>query len=195
MTDPKNMCWDSCVFIRFLTKTPVEYLDDIEDFIREAQNKKRTIYYSTIALAEIRPSQFKTRGYGHIQDFFEDFAGAFEPINPDPNILAAAAQLRDAIPIHPSHDPKAKKRVIGIADAIHLMTCLYVRDTLDVRDVVFHTFDKGKGEAWEGKCVPLIGFQDWFPNPAPRSPVANVCSLTRIEPAHPQPRLLSGAGR
>lgn len=181
------------MFIRYLTQNPPEHISDIEDFIIDAQKKQRTIFYSTMAIAEIKPSHFKTRGYGVIQDFFDDFEGAFEPIGPDPNIFANAARLRDAESVNPG-GPREPKRVIGMADAIHLMTCLYVRDVLDVPDVVFHTFDKGKGATWEGKCIPLLGFEQWFPNPEPQSLVASICGLTRLKPVHPQPRLAGTKG-
>jgi hypothetical protein len=110
----------------------------------------------------------------------------FEPIDPNPNILIGAGELRDATPTNP--DPKQPTgRVIGTADAIHLMTCAYVADVLNVPDLVFHTYDAGKGTSWEGKCVPLLGFERWFPEGSRTPRVERVCSLPRKLPLHPEP--------
>lgn len=188
MIDAEDVFWDSCVFIRYLTQTPTEYLSDIEDYIRDAQSGKRRIYFSTIALTEIRPRFLKKRGYGAIGEFFEDFSAAFTPVDTTPNILIRAGQLRDAVATDPSNG-KPSKRVIGTADAIHLMTCLHARDTLGIPNIVFQTFDNGKGATWEGKCVPLLSFEKWFPDPARTPYVADVCNLSRRIPIYPQLRM------
>jgi len=81
MLDPKNVFWDSCIFIRYLTQSPTEFLYDIGEFITDSKNGRRKIYYSTIVYAEVKPSHLKQRGYGAIEDFVKDFEGAFEPID------------------------------------------------------------------------------------------------------------------
>ena len=183
------MCWDSCVFIRYLTRTPLEKVGDIEDFIKDAQQPNgRKIWFSTLVFAEIRTNHLATRGYGTVMDFIEDMEGAFEPINPDPNIMMAAARLHEAKPTDPSTGGPSN-RTVGTPDAIHLATCLHIRDVIGVSDVVFHSFDYGRGRNWEGRCVGPLAFEQWFPNPAPGSEVEAVCQLSRLEPAHPQPRL------
>ena len=64
MIDPANLYWDSCVFIRYLTRTPTAHLTDIDSFIKDAKNGKRKIFFSTIALTEIRPRFFKGSEFG-----------------------------------------------------------------------------------------------------------------------------------
>lgn len=53
MTDriSKNLFWDSCVFIRWLTETPNEYVDDIHQFLKEATRGELKIYISTMSFA------------------------------------------------------------------------------------------------------------------------------------------------
>jgi hypothetical protein len=99
--------------------------------------------------------------------------------------------MRDVDPTNPS-DPSAPLRTLGTPDSIHLATCLHVRDTLGLTYVVFHTFDDGRGKNWEGKCVPLLSFERWYP-PATRTPlITDVCNLPRLKPVYPQLRLFSG---
>lgn len=191
ISDPKNMYWDSCVFIRFITAQPASLVGDIGRYIKDAQGGDRTIYFSTISYAEIMPSMLKGTRYGSVGDFFSTMGKLFRPIEPNPNILMAAGELRDCRPTDPTYR-NASQRVIGTADAIHLMTCLHVRDVLGVSDIVFHTLDEGKGKTWEGKCVPLLGFETWYPSEGRHQRAEEVCALTREKPYHPQPDLLSG---
>lgn len=193
MIGPKNLFWDSCVFIRYLTRIPPVGIADIEEFILDANAKllanRRKIYYSTIVMAEIRPRFFARKSLGSIDDLFLELGSAFEPIDPNPNILKAVGELRDATPIDPSTKKPSTVRTIGTPDAIHLMTCLYARDVLGIHDIVFHTFDTGKGKNWEGRCVPLLGFKDWFPEGSRNARVEEVCSLEISLPQHPAPPL------
>jgi hypothetical protein len=123
---------------------------------------------------------------GSLGEFFAELGRAFVPVDPNPNILAAAGALRDVEAVNPS-DPKARNsRCVGTADAIHLTTCLYIRDVMGDHDIVFHTLDEGKGKSWEGKCVPLLGFEKWYPPELRNGVVGDVCSLPRTKPQHPQ---------
>jgi hypothetical protein len=146
-----------------------------------------SLYFSTFTFVEIRQNSLKKKGVLSVRDFFKDMASAFIPIEPNPNILIAAGELRDAEPTNPSDAKTQNKRVIGSVDAIHLMTCCYARDVLGIDGIIFHTFDEGRGKSWEGKCVPIIGFEKWFP-PATRTPrVTEVCNLPRSKPIHTSP--------
>jgi hypothetical protein len=128
--------------------------------------------------------------HGNIRKFMADLKGAFYPIEPNPNILIAAGELKDARAVNPG-DPKDKNpREIGTPDAIHLMSCTFARDALKITDIVFHTFDNGKGVTWEGKCVPLLSFEKWFPTETRTTRVNEVCSLPREKPIYPQGSLL-----
>jgi predicted nucleic acid-binding protein len=192
MTGPEHIYWDSCVFIRYLTENPNDYLDDIARYITDARKGIRKIYFSTICYAEIRQRFLRKTKFPSIQQFFADFSGAFIPIDPNPNILIAAGEIRDVEPVNPSDPSTDRHRVIGTADAVHLMTCLHLRDVLGVSEVVFHSFDAGRGSTWEGKCVPIIGFERWYPPELRAGHIARVCSLPRSEPIYPEEDLLSG---
>ena len=185
----EHLFWDSCVFIRYLTNAiEADCFPDICRFMEESRLGKRRIYYSTLVMAEIRQEHFKIGEYGTIHEFFEDFAGAFVPIDPNPIILSNAGELRSVSSTNPQTG-QTPGRVLGTADAIMLTTCLYARDALGISDVEFHSFDCGSGKSWEGKCVPLVGFEKWYPECSRPPLVASVCSLPRSLPHHPEPIL------
>jgi len=186
------MCWDSCVFIRYLTQSPPDCVSDIDQYIQDVQANKRTVYFSSLVYTEIRPRFLRHRGILSIQDFFADLGATFTAIDPNPNILMMAGEMRDIDTANPS-DPNTKGRVLGTPDSIHLATCLYLRDILGVSDVVFHTFDDGKGSNWEGRCVPLLSFQNWYPNSSRPQVIQDVCNLPRRPPLYPQPLLFPTA--
>lgn len=186
MTDePQHLFWDSCVFIRYLTGQPPEGLSDIEQYLDDAVHGKARIYVSTVAFTEIKPQFLRRRDYGDINDFFRDFEGAFSLISPTPDIFSWAGALRD--PMY--HHATKKPRVVGTPDAIHLMTCIYARDVLGLKDIIFQTFDDGKGKNWEGKCVPLLSFHEWTSGLENNKLVQAVVKLPRQKPIHPEPRL------
>jgi hypothetical protein len=180
-----------------VTREPNEFLGDLDQFVKEAQEEKIKIFYSTIVYIEFRPRHFKKSRYGDISKFFSDFRRAFYPIELNPNILMWAGRLRDAEVVNPS-DPKISdqsKRSVSAGDSIHLATAVYLREVIGHNDIIMHTFDKGKGKSTtEGKCVPIIGFENWFPL-GKRSPeVQSVCDLARQEPKHPNPDLAAQGG-
>lgn len=188
--EPKNLFWDSCIFIRYLTQTPTEFVDEIGDYIKDAKKGEYRIWYSTITLAEIRPSHLKKRGYGSIAEFFADFQGAFHPVESNPNIMMMVAELRDVPRSHPTKENAVNKWPIGTPDAIQLASCLYLRDVIGVKDIKFHSFDTGSGKTWEGRCVGLINFEEWFPDSIGKHHLIDgVCAIPRTLPHHPQPRL------
>ena len=191
MIDSANIFWDSCVFYRYITRFPAEGLNDLDELVVDAVAGRRKIYYSTLCFAEVRPSFLKPH-YGRIDEFIADMGKAFEAIDPNPNILLRAGSLKDA-PVTDPGTGQLSKRVVGTADAIHLMTCLWLRDALGVSDAVFQTYDAGKGTSWEGKCVPLLGFERWYPEANRTREVEDVCGLTRGLPLHPQRSMLPQA--
>lgn len=190
MKSQGNLFWDSCVFIRYLTgQIGDPYFEEIAHYVDEAKAGGWTIHFSTIAFAEIRPKHLRKKGFFSISDFLADLGGAFIPIDPNPNIMIDAGELRDANAVNPS-DPNISAdevRVVGTADAIHLCTCIYAKDVLGITDIVFHTLDEGKGKSWEGKCIPLLTFEDWYPAALRPPKIKDACDLIRKRPLHPQP--------
>jgi len=185
--------WDSCVFIRYLSGTQGDpVFDDISRIIDDARLGKFRILFSTLIFTEVRPRYAKMGGYLSVRQFFQELGNAFEPVEPNPNIMLMAGELRDAQATNPSDqklDPE-KVRAISTPDAIHLMSAVYVRDVLGVSNVVFHTLDNGKGKNWEGRCVPLLTFENWFPMETRTPRVDEVCRLERKRPVHPVPTLM-----
>lgn len=191
MAEYEHLYWDSCVFYRYLTGVPPELVDDIHRFVEDAKKGIRKIYCSTIGLAEIRQSALKRKNFGTITEFFDDLRKAVDLVDPNPNIMTMAGRLKDCTSVNPAGDTNAKPRVIGTADAIHLSTCLFIRDAMNVRGIVFHTFDDGKGSTWEGRCVPLLSFEKWFPEKGRPACIEQVCGLDRCKPLHPNPSLFN----
>ena len=188
MSVPHDLFWDSCIFIRYLIgDETADCFEDIAKFVTEAKAKKRTIHFSTITFAEIRQEFFKGGAYGTVQEFFEDLGSSFTPIEPNPNILIAAGELRSAKSTNPGDPNPPTQRSIATPDAILLESCLFARDQLGISDIVFHTTDEGKGKNWYGRSVPIIGFERWYPESTRTERVKKVCSLTRTKPLHPQP--------
>lgn len=191
-----QLYWDSCVFIRFITANPTDpILPHLRQHISDAKAGKTQIHFSTISFAEIKPSHFARATHNGIDDFFDDFSAAFYPIDPSPNILRRAGYLRDhryhnpsAGPPSPKNNKDEYKRVVGTADAIHLMTCLHLRDDRDIKSIRFQTLDEGKGQHWEGRCVPLLTFEQWTQG-ITDTLVAKTARLPRERPTHPQPQL------
>jgi predicted nucleic acid-binding protein len=187
----RNAYWDSCVFYCLLTGKPPEHQADVLELLADAKKGSVKIYCSTMTFAEIRQKSLRPKGHLTINDFFQDLGSAVATIDPNPNIMIAAGELRDAEPTNPSDVTTTNKRSIGIADAIHLETCLYLRDVLNIKDIEFQTFDAGKGRTWEGRCVPLLGFERWFPEATRTKRVRDVCGLTRKLPQSSQPNLFT----
>jgi predicted nucleic acid-binding protein len=190
-----NLYWDTCVFARYLTRHPSAMLGDIDQYIVDARDNKYIIYCSTLVFLELRPRFLRGSRFPTAIEFIADLGGAFVPIDPNPNIMAYAGALRDHEPVNPG-DPKIaeeRRRSIGTPDAIHLATCVHLRDVLGLHDIVFHTFDEGKGTNWAGRCVPIIGFERWYPPDRRVREVADICNLTRTQPKHPDPDLATRA--
>jgi hypothetical protein len=190
MNVPDNLFWDTCVFIRYLIgDRNASCFQDIERFVDEAKLNKRNIYFSTLTFAEIKQDHFKGVEFGTIHDFFHDLGASFIPIDPLPNILISAGELRSAKTKNP-YPKESKSRDLATPDAIILETCLFVRDSLGISDIIFHTLDEGKGTKWAGRAVPLLGFENWYPIEQRTERVRKVCSLKREKPFHPQPALI-----
>lgn len=173
--------WDSCVFSRYLTGEPEAHVSDIEQYIADAKNGLIQIHYSTIALAEIKPSHLVKRGFGDFNDFAKDFQGAFYPISPLPDVLLKASALRDFKYPNPNG---GKDRILGLGDAIHLLTCIFAKEFLKLENIIFHTLDEGKGNSWEGNCVPLLTFEK-YTDGVPNNPdVKKIIALKREKPIY-----------
>lgn len=184
-----HLFWDTCVFIRYITNDKdAPHFGDIARFVEEVKAKKRTVYYSTLTIAEMDPKHFIAGPYGTVDDFFDDLGSSCIPIEPNPNIVRATAWLRNAKSTNPNN-PATPGRPIATPDAILMMTAVYVRDAMGVDDLVMHSTDQGKNKNWYDKCVPIVGFERWFPEKTRTPYVSKVCSLPREVPRHPTPML------
>jgi predicted nucleic acid-binding protein len=183
-----NHFWDSCVLIRFLTAQPNELVDDIGRFLDEAIAGRRRIYMSTMVIAEIKPFQLQQHNYDNFQELLDAIQSAFVLIAPSVPINMLAAQLQNH---QYRHDPPAreeKNRVLSGMDAVHLATCLHVRDQMRVRDIEFHTFDDGRGGNARPRGLSLLSYQDYAQHLRGNHPeVQAICDLPRLKPVFPNP--------
>jgi hypothetical protein len=140
-------------------------------------------------IAEVRSSWLNGKGYDSFQDFVADFEGALNLIGPTPSILMQAARLRGHSYHRTPKQSAEKNRVMSGMDAVHVATCMYLRDFLGISDIEFHTFDDGKGKNYEERAVSLLNFQDFSVHVANDPDVAMLCKLPRIKPTHPAPQL------
>jgi predicted nucleic acid-binding protein len=188
-----HLFWDSCVFYAYLNDERAAYdVDSIAQYLQEARNGRHRIYASSLVLAEVTPSAITRQDIGSFQQFIDDLQGAVVLSDPTPNVMHAAARLKD-LPYSKGNSPG---RRLGTADAIMLASCLHIRDVLGVKINFFHTFDDGKKRGPEGKMVPLISYEDWCGNmSSSQMAVAKpVIDLNRRRPIHPTPAL-PGVGR
>ncbi|MGE4338773.1 MAG: type II toxin-antitoxin system VapC family toxin [Pigmentiphaga sp.] len=186
----KNLFWDSCVFIRYITRDDkAPHYADICRFVSEAKAGKRQIYFSTITLAEFRQDHFVGSPFGSAKDFLDDMGSACIPIEPSPNVMIAAGELRSAKSTNPGDPNPPAQRSIATPDAIIMTTCLFAKDHLGIDDIVLHTTDEGKGKNWYGRSVPILGLERWFPEATRTDMIKRICSLPREKPMHPEPTL------
>lgn len=186
----ENVFWDSCVFIRyFIGDTKAAHFDDICRYVEEAKSGKRKIHFSTVTLAEFRQEHFRESEFGSMREFLEDMGTACIPIEPNPNVMIQCSELRSADPIDPGRPNKKAARVLSTPDAIMLMSAVYAKEALGIDDLVLHSTDEGKGKNWSGKCIPVVGFERWYPDHVRTPVVQSVCNLERIKPIHPEPHL------
>lgn len=187
---PQNLFWDSCVFIRYVTKdVNAPYYHDICKFIDETKAGMWKIHFSTVTFAEMLPQYFNA-SYGDIKNFLRDLGSNFIPIDPLPIVLMQTGELRGVRSTNPGDPNPPAQRAIATPDAIIMLTCLFARDQMGMPDILLHSTDEGRGKGWAGRAVPVIGFERWFP-PHTRTPLVDeVCNMAKSLPMHPQPSLL-----
>lgn len=186
----ENLFWDSCVFIRyFVGDDSAAHFEDICRFVDEAKIGKRKIHFSTVTLAEFKQQHFVDSQFGSIREFLEDMGTACIPIEPNPNVMIQCSELRSATPVDPGRPKSPCRRVVATPDGIILMSAVYAKEALGIEDLVLHSTDEGKGKTWAGNCIPIIGFEKWYPDSTRTTVVQSVCNLNRSKPIHPEPHL------
>jgi hypothetical protein len=186
----KTHFWDTCVLARHLTQKPPELCGDIARFLDEARAGKRKIWYSTILYAEFNPAFLTGTPFKTLNELIASIEGVMLPIGPTAPIMMRAGRLRGRIFKHHAPQETEKNRVLSVADAIQFATCLYVKETLGISDIEFHTFDDGKGRNYdvtlEEKVVSLLRFEDYAHEHFDDPDIKAVCDLARLKPAMAQ---------
>lgn len=181
--------WDSCVLIRYLTENPIENVADIAKFLDEAKAGYRHIWMSTMVIAEIKPHQLHLRGFQNFQQLHDDIQAAVTLVTPSVPINMLASRLQG----HQYHrTPKAedeKNKYLSSMDAVHIATCVHVRDDQHVHDIEFHTFDDGRSGP-KPRGLSLLSYHKYAEHLLTNSDVKAVCDLPRMLPIHPSPGLV-----
>jgi hypothetical protein len=153
--------------------------------LSDAVAGKTNIFISSISLAELRPSRIQMPGMTPVMVLSRLFS-VIKVIDANPDVMSMAGVLKDNRFV--AHDqPKVKERTreLGTGDAIQLATALWMAEVAGVKDLVFHTFDDGKARnSIEGKCVPLLSFQNWCKGLDGSELVQSAKSLKRSRPEH-----------
>jgi hypothetical protein len=146
---------------------------------------KRQIWMSSILLAEIRPSMTT----GNIVTLHRALESEFNLVGPSPDIMKRAARLRDHSFKHYAPQATEKSRAMSVADAIHLATCLHIKEARGRTDIRFQTFDDGKTKNYEEKGVSLLRLEEYAKHLMEHADVKAACELIREKPIHQAPQL------
>lgn len=187
MTETKNLLWDSCVLYRWLSKSPDEYVDHIDQHLKDAIAGRTSIFISSIALAELRPSKVNMAGMTPAA-IMAKLLSVIKVIDANPDIMSMAGSLKDNRFVA-FDGPKAKERAreLGTGDAVQLATAVWMDEVAEVKGLEFHTFDDGKNRhSIDGKCVPLLSFQNWCKGLDQTELVQSVKAIKRKIPEHDQ---------
>ena len=169
-------------------KVEAECYRDVEQHLEDVTNGKTVIYYSAFSLLEIRPSFLHGAGYGTFDDFAADHEGTFLPVEVTPDILQWCGVVREIKYPNPNG---GKDRVLTAGDAVQLMSAVWVREVA-VPDLVFHTFDDGKGRNVESDKEPTVSLLQFekFVEGIPTNPhTPRICAMPRSKPFHPSLKL------
>ncbi len=180
----KNVFWDSNIFIAYINNevTYVEYLRVIEEIL---MNPDIHIFSSDLALAEISRGKIKQSGTKFFKDFISSFRQKIRLVTPGPNIWINTGELRDFG--YKKND--SSRRKLSLGDALMLVTALEISlPPFDIELDTFNTFDAGKGSSTErkGKCIPIIGYEEWVATDNPPELVQKVMKLNRCRPKLPE---------
>ena len=181
--------WDSCVLIRYLTNNPIDHVADIAKFLDEAKAGTRHIWMSTMVIAEIKPHQLHLRGFENFQQLHDDIQAAVTLVTPSVPINMLASRLQSHEYHRTPRQEEEKTRMLTSMDAVHLATCVHVRDDMAVADVEFHTFDDGRSGP-RPRGLSLLNYDKYAEHLLHNADVKAVCDLPRMIPAHPSPVLV-----
>jgi hypothetical protein len=187
LTEIKSFLWDSCVLYRWLSKSPDEYVNHIDQHLKDAIAGRANIFISSVALAELRPSKVSMPGLTPAA-IMSKLLSVIKVVDANPDIMSMAGSLKDHRFIA-FDDPKAKERTreLGTGDAIQLATAVWMNEIAEVKGLEFHTFDDGKARhSIDGKCVPLLSFQNWCKGLDDAALVQSVKAIKRKIPEHDQ---------
>ena len=185
--DPKHILWDTCVLWRLFSKNQMEYQDHVKRYVLDAERGERTIYTSSVALAEIDQRAIDP-AVGTPDEFFQDLKQSIRIIDATPNIMIMAGALRSNSFVYSQNDKDGsppKPRSMGVGDSIFHATGIWLRESAGIDDLVFHTFDAGASKGWEGKCAPILKLEHWCKGIDHTPLIAKALATPRKKAVHP----------
>jgi len=188
LTAPKALVWDTCVFMKYVVGASDDPMTDhINAHVADARRGESQIFYSTIVHSEWVRNSLGEDAPDNFDGFLDDLSAAFTPVTVDVNIARMAGELRAVQPVNHQGNTSAKPRILQTPDAIQIATALYVRDAYGFADIELHSFDMGRGKTPEGRPVPIVGFEKWYPADLRNDTIKAACDLKKSKPAHPNP--------
>lgn len=169
----------------FLNEDASTYAPHLREFMIDVETGNAVIYTSSIFFAEMDHRAFAE--LSSAQEFFSDFARSINIVESVPDIMINAGGIRSRtfsyIGSKKASSPP-KDRPMSTGDSIFLATALHIKEQLSVTDLVFHTLDEGKNKGSEGKCVPLLGLEDWCSPVDEDDVLYRALSIPRSKPIH-----------
>jgi hypothetical protein len=117
-SDLKHLVWDTCIFGRYLTADPPDFVPDIEAFFQDFRHSRKTVYFSSIVFAEIGRPLLKRGGSLDIMGFAKSLGSNFTIVDANANIMSMAGEIHAERPVNPNPGSETN-RVIGLARISH----------------------------------------------------------------------------
>jgi len=179
---------DTNVILRYANDAAQEATHDIHTLFSEAvgPKKKRNLWCSSILLADLRPSIFVPGTFKTLDDFISNIRAAVTIISPDPNTLRMVARLRDVKWQREKPSEGEKPRQMTLGDAIHISTAIWLKNSQNVSDLEFMTFDNSSQKSIEvdggHKSLPLLDAHEYAFGNSGNDDVKAVCLMPRLKP-------------
>jgi predicted nucleic acid-binding protein len=181
-----NHFLDTNVVLRHANSDDGAHSGDIARILEDAENNKRRLWISSVLFGELRPSSFAPGKFASVNDLAKYIRSIATVIAPDPNIMMAAARLRDIRWNRVGRQRNEKPRTISLGDAIHLSSAIFVRDVVGIEDIEFLTFDDGRSETDElddgTSSLSILRLEDYTDGIGSNQDVAGLVRLPRMRP-------------
>ncbi|WP_375456283.1 hypothetical protein [uncultured Methylobacterium sp.] len=196
----KNHFLDTNVLLRHANNASGTENADIQEILKDAVNKKRHIWVSSVLFAELRPSNFQAGVFSSVDELAKYIRSFATVVSPDVNTNLRAARLRDLSWQRPVdvRGKDEKPRFMTLGDALHLSSALWVKEANEISDLEFLTFDDGKSISNEGegkkKALSILNLEKYTDGISTDQDVIATVLLPRLRPVLSQRALPASHG-